>query len=81
MTYSDATTESETGVAGQTNWLGFHKDGEIITSIQLDDNNQATTFTWANYDDVSLVFSVPEPSSTALLGLGGLALVLRRKRS
>jgi len=24
---------------------------------------------------------VPEPSSTALLGLGGLALMLRRKRS
>jgi hypothetical protein len=81
VTYSDATTESLAGVKDQTNWLGFHKDGEIITSIQLDDNNQATSFTWANYDDVSLVFSVPEPSSTALLGLGGLALVLRRKRS
>jgi len=27
------------------------------------------------------VLSVPEPSSTALLGLGGLALMLRRKRS
>jgi len=25
--------------------------------------------------------AVPEPSSTALLGLGGLALMLRRKRS
>ena len=25
--------------------------------------------------------AVPEPSSTALLGLGGLALALRRKRS
>jgi len=25
--------------------------------------------------------TVPEPSSTALLGLGGLALALRRKRS
>ena len=27
------------------------------------------------------VLSVPEPSSTALLGLGGLALMLRRRRS
>ena len=27
------------------------------------------------------IITVPEPSSTALLGLGGLALVLRRKRS
>ncbi|MGB1937446.1 MAG: PEP-CTERM sorting domain-containing protein [Akkermansiaceae bacterium] len=25
-------------------------------------------------------YAVPEPSSTALLGLGGLALALRRKR-
>ncbi len=33
----------------------------------------ATTFAEAN--------AVPEPSSTALLGLGGLALILRRRRS
>jgi hypothetical protein len=32
-----------------------------------------------NFDNLTL--SVPEPSSTALLGLGGLALMLRRKRS
>ena len=32
-------------------------------------------------DDVSLsVDTVPEPSSTALLGLGGLALILRRRK-
>jgi len=37
-----------------------------------------------NGDTISLVFepvsAVPEPSSTALLGLGGLALLLRRRR-
>jgi len=32
-------------------------------------------------DLVLQAFAVPEPSSTALLGLGGLALMLRRKRS
>jgi hypothetical protein len=31
--------------------------------------------------DAQLIVTVPEPSSTALLGLGGLALMLRRKRS
>ena len=77
--YSDATTEGLTGVVGETNWMGFHKDGEIITSINVTSPSAGGVF--ANYDDVSLVFSVPEPSSTALLGLGGLALVLRRKRS
>jgi hypothetical protein len=79
VTYSDASTEGLEGVAGETNWMGFHKDGEIITSIQVTSPSAGGVF--ANYDDVSLVFSVPEPSSTALLGLGGLALVLRRKRS
>ena len=34
-----------------------------------------------NNDIVLNAFFVPEPSSTALLGLGGLALMLRRKRS
>mgnify|MGYP003862755977 FL=1 len=79
VTYSDASTEALAGVAGETNWMGFHKDGEIITSINVTSPSAGGVF--ANYDDVSLVFSVPEPSSTALLGLGGLALVLRRKRS
>jgi len=32
-------------------------------------------------NDILLTVAVPEPSSTALLGLGGLALMLRRKRS
>ena len=32
-------------------------------------------------DSITLFYYVPEPSSTALLGLGSLALMLRRKRS
>ena len=46
---------------------------------------------WSNYDGLYMrgrnvsfdgisVASVPEPSSTALLGLGGLALILRRRK-
>ncbi|MGB0992820.1 MAG: PEP-CTERM sorting domain-containing protein [Akkermansiaceae bacterium] len=33
----------------------------------------------SSFDDVT-VNSIPEPSSTALLGLGGLALILRRRK-
>jgi hypothetical protein len=33
-----------------------------------------------SYDDLSIGYVVPEPSSSALLGLGGLALTLRRRR-
>lgn len=36
---------------------------------------------WGETNSVSLdVTAVPEPSSTALLGLGGLALILRRRK-
>ena len=35
----------------------------------------------ASYNTVELeVTTIPEPSSTALLGLGGLALILRRRK-
>ena len=54
----------------------------------------SSTFEYTGQDYIALLFftmqtvtfdnitvAVPEPSSTALLGLGGLALMLRRKRS
>jgi len=48
--------------------------------------NRLSGPTWPNTDTYHLfamsgILTVPEPSSTALLGLGGLALMLRRKRS
>ena len=52
------------------------------------DGSDVTSFTHAGAGAAWTFFSqgvefavVPEPSSTALLGLGGLALMLRRKRS
>ena len=36
---------------------------------------------WLGFEALELTVSVPEPSSTALFGLGGLALILRRIRS
>lgn len=40
---------------------------------------------WIDYgggsnDSITLLYAIPEPSSTALLGLGGLAFALRRRR-
>jgi hypothetical protein len=35
---------------------------------------------WFLIDNVSVTANVPEPSTTALLGLGGLALILRRRK-
>lgn len=50
-------------------------------------NGQTLTFSLGrsanvatSYDNIAFIGQIPEPSSTALLGLGGLALVLRRRR-
>ncbi|MGB0992684.1 MAG: PEP-CTERM sorting domain-containing protein [Akkermansiaceae bacterium] len=51
----------------------------LFLSIQSASGVSSGSF--SRLDDVTLVVdTVPEPSSTALLGLGGLALVLRRKK-
>ena len=60
-------------------WSG----GEIEFRIYLADTtgNDAYIHRIDNVTLNGVVAAVPEPSSTALLGLGGLALMLRRKRS
>ena len=71
----------------QNNWV---EDDYVFFTLKLDtapnfiagaDLNQNTIFGSAPDNDSLLIITVPEPSSTALLGLGGLALMLRRKRS
>jgi len=53
--------------------------------INMGANIENAAFAWDNsLEAIILTFdinAVPEPSSSALLGLGGLALMLRRKRS
>ncbi len=60
-------------------WSG----GDIEFRIYLGDTTNGVAYIH-RVDNVTLngtVAVVPEPSSTALLGLGGLSLMLRRKRS
>ena len=56
-------------------------DGGTLASgvryIKLDFGNVENNYT--GYTEVD-VFAVPEPTTTALLGLGGLALILRRRK-
>lgn len=75
-----------TSVTGTYTWNLLHVQGDILGS--LGDNTTSTPFasiksaSFAISDDfIQLTMTVPEPSSTALLGLGGLMLALRRKRS
>ena len=52
--------------------------------LNMGANIEDAAFAWDDsLEAITLTFTVavPEPSSTALLGLGGLALMLRRKRS
>ncbi|MCP5538475.1 MAG: PEP-CTERM sorting domain-containing protein [Akkermansiaceae bacterium] len=75
-----------------TTTISFYKDGALegsTTSTELVGNltevrgraNVANTDAGSNWlMDNFTVTSVPEPSSAALLGLGGLTLILRRRR-
>lgn len=59
-------------------------DQSTFDTISMSQRNSGGTVTYdeirfgASYDDVIGV--IPEPSTTALLGLGGLALILRRRK-
>ena len=73
--------ESFTGIGtvagasvGQQLWIEFAYD---LSSYAVDKTTDAN----ARVDNVVLTaIAVPEPSSAALLGLGGLALILRRRK-
>ena len=57
---------------------GTNVEGLVINS----DNWQGTSGSspaFADFDDLSLVQDIPEPGSLALLGLGGLAILRRRR--
>jgi hypothetical protein len=68
---------------GWTSANVFLFEDYIGSTLDLDNpDNPGAPGDWKTYvQGIQLVVTVPEPSSTALLGLGGLALVLRRKRS
>ncbi|MFC5051848.1 PEP-CTERM sorting domain-containing protein [Rubritalea spongiae] len=56
--------------------------GNDVTALFIDELNgeTANNVSGSAVYQLTLVAAVPEPSSTALLGLGGLALTLRRRR-
>ena len=81
----DATGEANLLTYMQDNWVeGSYvflslKADPVQTSFPIANNNYR--FGGSSTSTAQIQLAAPEPSSTALLGLGGLALMLRRKRS
>ena len=78
---SDSATTPTVTLAGD----GLDVASFDITGIQSGDTFQLTTtavaISWRQISGVAFdVAPIPEPSTTALLGLGGLALILRRRK-
>ena len=70
----DGTALSDTFAQFTHDIVGTGSTLDIQITWNLPDSNQSTFI-----DDVQ-VTAVPEPTTTALLGLGGLALILRRRK-
>ena len=64
-----------------TDMYFFDVTGGVAAGTQFQVIADSGTGNYATHQLVTLDVAVPEPSSAALLGLGGLALMLRRKRS
>ena len=80
----DATGEANLLTYMQDNWVeGSYvflslKADPVQTSFPIANNNYR--FGGSSTSTAQIQLAAPEPSSTALLGLGGLALALRRRR-
>ena len=51
-----------------------------FTANLITGNGNGQVFIWREIDVEGTATAVPEPSSAALLGLGGLALIFRRRK-
>ncbi|NWK55675.1 PEP-CTERM sorting domain-containing protein [Verrucomicrobiaceae bacterium N1E253] len=66
---------------GVTDTLTFTTGDTVTGNVAVRVARTNTEGRWAGFDYVTLdAAAVPEPSSATLLGLGGLALILRRRK-
>lgn len=81
-TFTGGTTgEISATTNGYDETLSFTTGGTVSGSVAVRLARTGTSGSWGGYDVATLdAVAVPEPSSSALIGLGGLALILRRKK-
>lgn len=77
---AEGSSTTPSGAWNNKNWSNYTASGTVATGAQSFIITYGTSGGNDAYAD-NLSFTVtPEPSSTALLGLGGLALILRRRK-
>ncbi len=80
LTHSLARASDITGsttLGGSSQWPSSNLPGNILGFAAYNSQLSATEIA---AHSAAFVRAVPEPSTTALLGLGGLALILRRRK-
>lgn len=77
----EAAGASPTNTPGLSGSITSIADFDLVVLVAVNDLSTADGATVTTLDNVMLTAeAVPEPSTTALLGLGGLALILRRRK-
>ena len=77
---TQATNDNNTRAFGDRTFTATQETLTFNVFGSTNGSNPAASPTGAGQINALQVRSIPEPSSTALLGLGGLALLLRRKK-
>ncbi len=68
------------GASSTATYAADGTEGAIYLVMARTGGNTGRSVATVSYTDLSFTAAIPEPSSAALLGLGGLALILRRRK-